>query len=153
MGLQMPKTINSKLLSQLATKEDLKAIELRMATKEDLAAVEQKMATKEDLAAVEQKMATKEDLKAVEQRTEQKFQEIGQEFGRVYTLLKTMDKRFADEQHRTLFLMERIETKVDAALEFGRIATSHTIDLQQHESRIQKLETDVKAIKSTISRK
>jgi len=53
----------------VATKDDIRALEERMATKEDVAAVreevkrlEERMATKEDVKALEARMATKEDL-------------------------------------------------------------------------------------------
>jgi len=46
----------------VATKDDIRALEAKMTTKDDLKALEGRMATKEDLKALEARMATKEDL-------------------------------------------------------------------------------------------
>lgn len=56
--------------SRLATKEDLKALEL--ATKEDIKALE--VSTKQDFKALE--MATKQDIKALEVATKQDFKAL-----------------------------------------------------------------------------
>ncbi|ABO07478.1 hypothetical protein [Pyrobaculum calidifontis] len=57
----------------VATKDDIKALEAKMATKEDLQRFATKedlerFATKEDIKRLEERMATKDDLKALETR-------------------------------------------------------------------------------------
>ena len=55
----------------MATKDDIISIEQRMATKDDIASIEQRMATKDDIASIEQRMATKDDIAAVNKRIDQ----------------------------------------------------------------------------------
>ncbi|MEX0650070.1 MAG: hypothetical protein WD200_03650 [Candidatus Andersenbacteria bacterium] len=57
---------------QVATKDDLKALENRMATKDDMETL--RMATKDDMETL--RMATKSDLNGLESRMDKRFDEL-----------------------------------------------------------------------------
>jgi len=123
----------------VATKDDIRALEERMATKEDVAAVreevkrlEERMAAKEDVKALEARMATKDDLKALEARMATK--EDLQRFATKEDL-KALEARMATKDD-----LERFATKEDLKRLEERMATKEDLQRFATKEDIRRLE-------------
>jgi hypothetical protein len=105
--------------SELATKEDLAALEARMASKEDLAAlearIEAKMATKDDLARLEARMdgmATKDALAGLARQVTSLDGDVELLRGEIRHLGESLVLRLDAHESRTEALVrERIDTQ------------------------------------------
>ena len=120
----------------VATKEDIKALEAKMATKDDLKALEARMATKEDL----ERFATKEDVKALEVTMKEE--------------VRRLEERMATKEDLKA-LEARMATKEDLKALESRMATKE--DLQRFATRedLEKFATkgDLKALEARMATK
>lgn len=122
-----------KLKSVFATKDDLKNFSTKneskkFATKNDL----KRFATKEDL----KRFATKEDLDKLEIRTGQSFIEVKER-------IDGLEDQFKDLKSEVLRMEDHIIKEIKSMQLDLQVATSHRRELDNHETRITKLERNL----------
>jgi len=129
------------LEARMATKEDIKALEARMATKEDLQRFAtkddlEKFATKEDLKRLEERMATKEDLKALEAKMATKED------------LKALEERMATKEDLERFAtkedLKALEAKMATKEDLQRFATKEDLERFATKEELKALETSLR---------
>jgi len=119
----------------VATRDDIRALEERMATKEDVAAVreevkrlEERMATKEDLKALEARMATKEDLQSFATKDDLERFATKED-------LKRLEERMATKED-----LKALEARMATKEDLQRFATKEDLERFATKEDIRRLE-------------
>jgi len=110
----------------VATKDDIRALEAKMATKEDL----QRFATKDDLKALEERMATREDVAAVREEVKRLEERVA---------TKEDLQRFATKED-----LERFATKEDLKALEAKMATKEDLQRFATKEELKALETSLR---------
>jgi len=142
----------------VATRDDIKALEAKMATKDDVAAVREEMrrlearmatkedlerfATKEDLKALEAKMATKEDLAAVREEVKRLEERMATKDD-----LRALEARMATKED-----LERFATKDDLKALEAKMATKEDLQRFATKEDLEKFATkeELKAVETSL---
>jgi len=147
----------------VATKEDIRALETKMATKEDLQRFATKedferFATKEDIKRLEERMAAKEDVAAVREEVKRLEERMATKED-----LKALEARMASKEDLQRFAtredLEKFATKEDLKALEARMATKEDLerfatkeDLKRLEERMATKE-DIKRLENKMATK
>lgn len=124
-------------------------------TKQDLTEVLDKafkannvnMVTKDDLVANNANLVTKNDLTEALATTRQDIiASVGDQLAAVVDVMAT-----GEELRHQGILLERLENKIDTALETSANSLQNASDIQQHDARLRKLEADSIIVKRTVT--